>query len=273
MTSPVAPIANEPLLTADAAPHALRSVALFAGGCVALAGAGAAATPLAPGLVPFVLAFGPAILAFGAAAAEGRGSARRLARLLWRRPTSARWYLLVALPVGMALATVAIGAALGVAADDVFADVLPSLIIVPLVVLLPAFAEEIAWRGFAVPRLSGAMSPLAAALLLAIPWTVMHLALHVPGAMNAGAAVWPTVVTIVAFSVVLTWAFVGSGGSVLLVALVHAGLNGVVPLMRGIDPEASWAIRAIVAGAVAIAVVALVDLRRRPAPPVLGSRS
>ncbi len=55
---------------------------------------------------------------------------------------------------------------------------------------------------------------------------------------------------------VLTWVYVASS-SVLLAALLHTGLNGVVPLMSGIDADAAWIIRSIVAVVVALAVVAL----------------
>jgi membrane protease YdiL (CAAX protease family) len=106
------------------------------------------------------------------------------------------------------------------------------------------------------------MSPLGASLVLAVPWTVMHLVLLLPGAMNEGVELWPTVVSIAANSVLLTWVFVGSR-SILLAALVHTGLNGVVPLMSGIEAEASWAIRAVVAAAIAVAVVAFGGYRRR----------
>jgi membrane protease YdiL (CAAX protease family) len=83
-----------------------------------------------------------------------------------------------------------------------------------------------------------------------------------PGGVNEGAAVWPTVLSLFAYSVVLTWVFVGTGGSVLLSALVHTGLNGVVPIMWGVDQETSWALRAVIAALIALAVVALGGYRR-----------
>src|SRR6185312_12916906 len=100
---------------------------------------------------------------------------------------------------------------LGDPARGVFDKVFPAIVIVPLVVLIPAFAEEIAWRGYAVTRLLPTMSPLAAALVLGFPWAVMHLFLQLPGQMNAGLEWWPTIVSLIAYSVILTWAFVASG--------------------------------------------------------------
>jgi membrane protease YdiL (CAAX protease family) len=93
---------------------------------------------------------------------------------------------------------------------------------------------------------------------------VMHVVLMLPGGINEGLALWSAILSLVAYSVVLTWIFVGSG-SVLLAALVHAGFNGVVPLMRGIDAEASWDIRAVLAAGIAIAIVVLGGFRRMSA--------
>jgi membrane protease YdiL (CAAX protease family) len=90
---------------------------------------------------------------------------------------------------------------------------------------------------------------------------VLHLVLHLPGGVNEGAELWPSVLTLFAYSVILTWAFVGTGGSVLITALVHTGLNGTVPLMWGVDAGLSWALRAVIAAVIAIAVVALAGKR------------
>ena len=80
--------------------------------------------------------------------------------------------------------------------------------------------------------------------------------------MNAGLDWWPTIVSLLSYSVILAWAFVGSGGSVLLVALVHAGLNGVAPLMAGLQVEQTWIIRALLTAAIAVAIVLLGGFRR-----------
>ena len=247
--------------------HPVRSVGAFVVLSMVLAAGGALATSTMSAVVPFMLALVPAAIAIGIASFEGSGSVGRLIRLLWRRPNRRAWYLVVALPVAWALATVAIGVALGRSSNDLFKDVMPGVLIVPLVVFLPALAEELAWRGFAIPRLATVMSPLQAALVLSLPWVVMHLVLQLPGGMNEGVAIWPTVADLIAYSVVLTWIFVRSGGSVLLAALVHAGFNGVVPLMRGIDADTSWAIRGVVAVAIAILVVALGGFRGTACTP------
>jgi len=239
-----------------------QHAAWFVGLCLALAGLAAVATGASPALVPFLLAIGPAFIAVGLAWRERHGAVRRLRQMLTFRPADAHWYLVLLIPVGWAFAVVGVAVALGEPTSGLFDELTPTALLIPLVVLLPAFAEEVAWRGYAVPRLMGVMSPLRASLVLALPWTIMHLVLELPGGVNEGAAVWPTAVSLFAYSVVLTWVFVGTGGSVLLSALVHAGLNGVVPIMWGVDPESSWALRAVIAAVIALAVVALGGFRQ-----------
>lgn len=213
-------------------------------------------------LVPFVLALGPLVFALTLAWREGGGEVRRLLATALTRPNRRIWYALVALPVVWSLAVVGAAVTLGEPSTGMFDRVFPAILIVPLIVLIPAFAEEIAWRGFAVSRLLPSMSPLAAALLLGIPWAVIHLFLQLPNQMNEGLDWWPTMVSLVGYSVVLTWAFVGSGGSVLLVALIHAGLNGVAPLMAGVDADRAWVIRALLVAGIALAVIVLGGFRR-----------
>ena len=84
-----------------------------------------------------------------------------------------------------------------------------------------------------------------------------------PGGVNEGLAVFPGVLALFSYSVILTWIFVGSGGSVLLTGLVHAGLNGVVPIFQNLDTEQAWLLRGIVAAVIAVLVVLFGDVRRR----------
>jgi uncharacterized protein len=235
------------------------SVAAFFALSLALA-AFAYIAALPPALMPFVLAAGPTVIAIALAMREG--AARRLFRSLTIRPRRAIWYLALIVPLVWAFATVGIAVVLGQPTIGLFDKVFPAIVIVPLVVLLPAFIEELAWRGFAMPRLMSVMSPLKAALLLAIPWTLVHVILFLPGQQYDFLAIWPMVLSIFAYSVILTWIYIGTGGSVLMTALVHALLNGLAPLMAGFDNDLSWAIRNILAAGIAIGLVAIGGFRQ-----------
>lgn len=238
--------------------------AWFVGLCLALAAICAVASAAAPAFIPFALALGPAFIAVGLAWREGHGAVRRLRHSIVARPASRRWYLVIGLPILFMLSTVAVAVALGAPTVGLWDKLTPAALFIPLVVLLPAFAEELGWRGYLLPRAFTVMSPLQASLVLAVPWILMHLVLQLPGGMNEAAAVWPTIVSLIAYSIILTWIYVRTGGSALMTALVHTGLNGFVPLVWGLDPNDSWAIRAIVGAAIAVAIVVLGGFRNVP---------
>jgi membrane protease YdiL (CAAX protease family) len=221
----------------------------------------ALAVGTAAAMMPFVLAVGPTFIAFALAWAEGGGAVRRLVHSLTIRPSNSIWYLVLIIPVVWAVATVVIAVGLGQPTSGLLDKVFPAVLIIPLIVVLPAFAEELAWRGYALPRLMSAMSPLSAALVLAIPWSLIHITLFLPGQWYGELAIWPGVLSIFSYSILLTWVYVRTGGSVLMTALLHAGLNSVAPIMGGVDADASWAIRNILAAAIAVAIVALGGFR------------
>jgi uncharacterized protein len=251
----------------DASPSGLSRVpgaAWYVGLTLAFAAIAAAAvigTGAQPTLLAFALALPPALIAIGLAWREGAGAVGRLLRQVTVRPADPRWYLVLLIPLGAFLAVDAVAIALGEPADGMFDDVFPAVLIVPLVVVIPAFAEEIGWRGYALPRTLTALSPLTAAIVLGIPWAMIHVPLYLPGQMNGGSAIWSMLTQIISYSVILTWIYVGTGGSVLMTGLFHTLLNGLTPLTSGIDPFVAWDIRGVVFPLVAVLVVALGGFR------------
>jgi uncharacterized protein len=219
---------------------------------VAVVGLGAA-----PTLLAFSLALPPLFIATGLAWHEGHGAIGRLFRQLTVRPADPKWYLALLIPAIGFLAVDVVAIALGAPTAGLFDDLFPAILIVPLVVILPAFAEEIGWRGYALPRTMTVMSPLRAAIVLGIPWSLIHIPLYLPGQMNGGSAVWSMLTQIISYSIILTWLYVGTGGSVLMTGLFHTLLNGMVPLTNGIDPFVVWDIRGVVFPVVAAIILAL----------------
>ena len=241
----------------DAASYVAITLALAALAAVAIIGSGAQ-----PTLLAFALALPPTLIATALAWREGDGAVRRLFRQLKVRPANPAWYVVLLIPPAAFLVVDVIAVALGEPSAGMFDEVFPAILIVPLVVVLPAFAEEIGWRGYALPRTLTAMSPLRAAIVLGIPWALVHVPLYWPGQMNGGSSVWSMATQIVAYSVILTWIYVGTGGSVLMTGLFHALANGLVPLTNGLDPYVVWDIRGVVFPIVAILIVVLGGFRR-----------
>jgi membrane protease YdiL (CAAX protease family) len=176
-----------------------------------------------------------------AGAGEGRGGIRTLLRglLLWR--VGIQWYAL-ALVGFLVLWFVpqALNPAFG--GSGVHPPVLSLAVLVGfvgmLVVRMLLNSEELAWSGFALPRLQARQSALAASLLLGLIWAVWHLPLFfTPGSQrDLGFALF--LAGTVCTRVVLTWAFNSTGGSVLLCSLLHQSINTWTDLLAPLVPPA-----------------------------------
>lgn len=112
-----------------------------------------------------------------------------------------------------------------VLAYDIFG---PSVNLVLLIIpffLFDAIAngEEIGWRGYVLPRLQTKYSALIASLIVGVIWGLWHIPKFLPD--------WSTVafgwfmVDVLAKSVLLTWMYNNTKGSLLLVTLFHASFN------------------------------------------------
>lgn len=114
----------------------------------------------------------------------------------------------------------------------------PAIVFILLVFLVLAFAEEIGWRGYLLPRLQARMGALTASLLLGVIW----FGWHVPLLLQGGPPDWSIPLRglfIISGAVIYTWLFNNTGGSVLAVSLFHAGTNiwgrliGIHPIITG----------------------------------------
>jgi membrane protease YdiL (CAAX protease family) len=86
--------------------------------------------------------------------------------------------------------------------------------------------EELGWRGFALPRLLKDRSALSAGVILGIIWGGWHLPAFLIGGTPQNNMFFPLfMVGAVALSVLMTWAFKGTSGSILVAVLIHWGFN------------------------------------------------
>jgi uncharacterized protein len=86
--------------------------------------------------------------------------------------------------------------------------------------------EELAWRGFALPRLLLQHNALVASLILGVLWALWHVPLiWTEGASMYQQPIWLMLVDIPANSVLFTWVFLHTRGSVLLAMLLHGASN------------------------------------------------
>jgi deazaflavin-dependent oxidoreductase (nitroreductase family) len=194
----------------------------------------------------------------------------------WRVPV--RWYLAAILPMLVFLAIAGLLAATGGPAPDI-ADLgefsgLPDLawpLLVVVVLLFNGYGEEAGWRGFLVPGLLERRGPFATSLVVAVVWFIWHVPSFpvIEGYRIAGLGIVPMMgIGLVAGSMILTWLYVGSGGSIWIVSLWHLSYNFASATTAGRGVVGMLVYTVIVIWALAVGVGWLVadEPRTRPLP-------
>ncbi|WP_424005519.1 CPBP family intramembrane glutamic endopeptidase (plasmid) [Haloarcula salina] len=101
--------------------------------------------------------------------------------------------------------------------------------------------EDLGWRGFMLPILQDSYSALTSSAIVGIVWAGWHLPLFLNATTTHGG--WPLsqqllwMVSILAGSILWTWMYNSTGGSVLAVAVFHAGINS-MGIFHPADPDA-----------------------------------
>jgi membrane protease YdiL (CAAX protease family) len=167
---------------------------------------------------------------------HGKAGVRKLLRrlLMWR--IGFGWWVAVVLLSTLGLGAVGLSVLLGGDAPDLDVTI-PVVVIMFLLFIFPGSAggEEIGWRGFALPHLQAVRSALGASVVLGLVWGVWHLPLFLLGADIRPVSLFPAwVLLTVAASVIYTWMYNGTGGSLLIVVLFHAASN--LPLTILLEP-------------------------------------
>jgi uncharacterized protein len=100
--------------------------------------------------------------------------------------------------------------------------------------LATGLPEEIGWRGFALPRLQQRYTPLLSSLILGALWGVWHLIwfflpTHGGGPGTTLSAMlmnfFVFFMMVVALTVIFTWVFNGTQGSLLIASLLHTAVD------------------------------------------------
>jgi CAAX protease family protein len=221
--------------------------------------------PYAAGAVPNPIAsFGPFLAAVVVlAVTEGKAGLLGLFRRMVRWRVAPGWYAVaLLLPAVLAASATALNVLLGAqppstAQLGAWTGIFSTFAIV---LLIPGFGgawEEPGWRGYALPRLQSRRSALIASLILAALIAGWHLPLMVAGQVH-----YSDIVLILAAVIVFNWVFNNTGGSVLIIMLMHAANNAVSgsffsPMFSGADSiRQSWLL-ALVWAVVAVLVIAV----------------
>jgi membrane protease YdiL (CAAX protease family) len=166
----------------------------------------------------------------------GRQALRKLLGRLLIWHVNPLWYLVVVLgPVALTAGVVPLNLLLGGPTLSLGMPLLSAAIFLGFSIFPgSALGEEIGWRGYVLPRLQSRMSALSASLVLAPIWGLWHLPLWLAGdPVRTPTFYVPFFFSAFAMSVLLTWVYNSTGGSLLMVVLLHATAN--FPVTMAID--------------------------------------
>ena len=175
--------------------------------------------------------FGPSIAAFVMTAiTEGKPGVQALWKRFWHRNVSFKW-LLVAL---LCYDTLRLGA--NIIARTLDNQAYPILNLPdPLWSIIPAFVapfiingmgEEFGWRGYALPRFQARWNALTSSILLGVIWACWHIpSFFIPGRPLYQRSFWEWAPWIILSSIIYTWIFNNTQGSVLAAVLFHTTAN------------------------------------------------
>lgn len=102
----------------------------------------------------------------------------------------------------------------------------PFLLIVPIFIATlfqAGLAEESGWRGFLLPRLQSRYTALTYSLILGLIWALWHL--HPQNLSQLGPYTAWYILGTISFSVILTWVYNHTHGSLIIAVLLHAASN------------------------------------------------
>ncbi len=195
---------------------------------LAIAAQRAAFAPIAVGALQVLGAFAPLFATLIVTAFMG--TTRNFLRRAFQAKIGWRWVLFALFaPAGLMLGAIGIHTALGAPAPQfpLFWQ-WPWVIVNFVVVLLIGgpLGEELGWRGFALPALQGRYGELSSGLMLGAIWALWHLPLFwMEGTAQALIPFGLFFGMTISLSLLYTWLFNATRGSVPICILFHASIN------------------------------------------------
>ena len=105
----------------------------------------------------------------------------------------------------------------------------PFSFVVSFVVILVTggpLQEEFGWRGYALPRLQGRFNALVSSIILGFMWGLWHLPYFYIGTeITYAYGIFPQIFTAIMLSILLTWLFNNTRGSILVSLIFHNTFN------------------------------------------------
>lgn len=193
-------------------------------------------------ILPFLLisfTFGPSIAGIITIALfHGAGGLRDLWRRTIKVGVPGRWIIaIVVIPLALSLASVLLAFVLGGFQPIEYSLLVPLTLAIPLLLYMIVFtglAEELGWRGYALPELQKHRTAENASWILGILWGVWHLPTSLLAPWLRGELTVPLGIAIVlgltlgivGWTIVLTWIY-NNTGSVFWIIILHGWANAV----------------------------------------------
>ncbi len=135
-----------------------------------------------------------------------------------------------------------------------------------------SLGEEIGWRGFLLPELLRRMSPVAASVTLGVVWGLWHLPIDLYAGFGAEGlmAVVVRIIYALPLTMLFTWFYLRTKGSLLVAMLLHTSLNVMGDLGLSRFETAAIVLFVLMAAAALIVSVSSRVFRMRPEQELKG---
>ena len=104
-----------------------------------------------------------------------------------------------------------------------------NIFLLQMPLLIGMVGEELGWRGFALPKLLEKYDPIVSSLILALPWILWHAPLAVFQEWTGNIPIMHFLLNyallILPLTLIFTWFFQNTKGSILLVIVLHKAFN------------------------------------------------
>ena len=202
---------------------------------------------LVAGAVFLLGVFTPALIAIALTyRAQGQFATQSLLGRIFKWDVGWRWYLFALAYMPVVKLSVAVVNRVATGAWPRFGATPWYLMAAAITVSTWAQAgEEIGWRGYALPRLSRQFGLAPASIILGIIWAAWHLPLFFFSSGDTRGQSFPLyLLQVTAVSVALAWLYWRTGGSLLLVMLLHAAVNNTKDIVPSAELNATnaWAL-------------------------------
>lgn len=190
-----------------------------------------------PYFLLFTFAFGPTIAGIIVTALfKGKQGLQELFKQLIRFNIPLKWYVYaIIIPISICLASLALGFVMTGLTPIQFNFLVPLSLIIPFffyMLIFTGLAEEVGWRGYALPELQKKYTAEKASWILGIAWGLWHLPANLAIPYLTGTLTIPFVVMIVmaltfgivGWTIVLTW-FYNNTKSLFLIIFIHGFMN------------------------------------------------